>query len=51
MNDMKNILILNTGGTFSSEASGHGLAPSITGEEIKGKLGIVSDEISITVED
>ena len=40
---MKNILILNTGGTFSSEASGHGLAPSITGEEIKGKLGIETD--------
>jgi L-asparaginase len=48
---MKNILILNTGGTFSSQASGHGLAPSITGEEIKAKLGIVSDDISIEVED
>ena len=48
---MKNILILNTGGTFSSEASGHGLAPSITGVEIVQKLGILDDDISISVED
>ena len=48
---MKNILILNTGGTFSSEASGHGLAPSITGDEIVKKLGILDDDISISVED
>ena len=48
---MKNILILNTGGTFSSEASGHGLAPSITGDEIIKKLGILDDDISISVED
>lgn len=48
---MKNILIINTGGTFSSQASGHGLAPSITGEEIMSRLGIVSEDISVTVED
>lgn len=48
---MKNILILNTGGTFSSEASGHGLAPSITGDEIMNRLGMVSEDISITTED
>ena len=48
---MKNILILNTGGTFSSEASGHGLAPSITGDEIVKKLGIVDEDINISVED
>jgi hypothetical protein len=39
--DMKRILILNTGGTFSSQASENGLAPSITGDEILKKLGIV----------
>ena len=48
---MNNILILNTGGTFSSEASGHGLAPSITGDEIVKKLGIVDEDINISVED
>ena len=48
---MKKILILNTGGTFSSEATGHGLGPSIKGEEIITKLGIVSDEIELSVED
>ena len=48
---MKNILILNTGGTFSSEASGHGLAPSITGDEIVKRLGIIDDDINITAED
>lgn len=48
---MKKILIINTGGTFSSEASGHGLAPAITGEEIRARLGMVSDEIFIEAED
>ncbi len=48
---MKNILVINTGGTFSSHESGHGLAPSITGDEILAALGIVSDEIGLTVED
>ena len=48
---MKRILILNTGGTFSSEASEHGLAPSISGDEILRKLGIVSDDIKLTVDD
>lgn len=48
---MKKILILNTGGTFSSEATGHGLMPSITGDEIIKKLGIVSDEMELSVED
>ena len=42
---MKRILILNTGGTFSSQASGHGLAPSISGDEIINKLGIIDDDI------
>ena len=48
---MKNILILNTGGTFSSQASGHGLAPSISGDTILEKLGIISGDISLSVED
>ncbi|MBQ3370988.1 MAG: asparaginase [Mogibacterium sp.] len=48
---MKNILILNTGGTFSSQASENGLAPSITGDEILKKLGIVQEDINLTVED
>lgn len=48
---MKRILILNTGGTFSSQASGHGLAPSISGDEIINKLGIIDDDILLEVED
>ena len=48
---MKKLLIINTGGTFSSEASGHGLAPSITGEEIAARLGNLSEEIQLSVED
>ena len=48
---MKRILILNTGGTFSSQASGHGLAPSISGDEIINKLGITDDDILLEVED
>ena len=48
---MKKILILNTGGTFSSQASGHGLAPSLTGDEILARLGIVSEDISLVVDD
>ena len=48
---MKRILILNTGGTFSSQAFGHGLAPSISGDEIINKLGIIDDDILLEVED
>ena len=48
---MTNILILNTGGTFSSHISEHGLAPSMSGNEILDRLGTVSDEIELTVED
>ena len=48
---MKKILILNTGGTFSSPASGHGLAPSISGDEIISRLGVIDDDIQLEVED
>ena len=48
---MKKILILNTGGTFSSQASGHGLAPSISGDEIISRLGVIDDDIQLEVED
>ncbi len=48
---MKKILILNTGGTFSSQASGHGLAPSMKGDEILSRLGIVDADIELETED
>ena len=48
---MKKILILNTGGTFSSEASGHGLAPSLKGDDIIRAAGLISEDFTLQVED
>ena len=50
-NYMKKIMILNTGGTFSSQTSEHGLAPAIPGTEILDKLGVINKDILLTVED
>lgn len=51
MEEKKRILILNTGGTFSSKMGEHGLAPSISGEEILNVLGDISKDITLEVED
>lgn len=48
---MKKILILNTGGTFSSEASEFGLAPAISGSGILDRVGVISDDIELSAED
>ena len=48
---MKRILILNTGGTFSSRPSDAGLAPSISGPEIVDIAGNISDDIELSAED
>lgn len=48
---MKRILILNTGGTFSSRPSDAGLAPSISGPEIVDIAGRISDDIELCAED
>ena len=48
---MKKILILNTGGTFSSRPSEDGLVPSVSGAEIIRSAGHVSDEIELEAED
>lgn len=48
---MKKILIINTGGTFSSQESGLGLAPSISGERILKAAGVISDDIILEAED
>jgi len=47
----KRILIINTGGTFSSQMSDQGLAPSITGEQIMERLGMIDEEIALEVQD
>ena len=47
----KRILIINTGGTFSSQMSDQGLAPSITGEQILERLGMIDEEIALEVQD
>ena len=36
---MKRILLINTGGTFSSRPGPSGLAPELTGEEITAQIG------------
>lgn len=48
---MKKILILNTGGTFSSQASEMGLAPAISGSGVLDRVGIISPEIELEAED
>ena len=47
---MKRILILNTGGTFSSRPTEDGLVPSVSGAEIIRSAGHVSDEIELAAE-
>ena len=48
---MKNILLMNTGGTFSSTGGEHGLTPTITGERILRELNGFEDTARIEVED
>ena len=48
---MKKILILNTGGTFSSQLSDLGLAPSISGSGILERVGAISEDIELAAED
>ena len=48
---MKKILLINTGGTFSSRPGPSGLAPELTGEEITAQLGGGISEVKLEVED
>lgn len=48
---MKQILILNTGGTFSSRMGEHGLTPSISGKEILNMLQPVRANVNVEIED
>ena len=48
---MKKILIINTGGTFSSQATDDGLAPAIKGSGVLERLGSVSGDIELSAED
>ncbi|MCI8608291.1 MAG: asparaginase [Firmicutes bacterium] len=48
---MKRILVINTGGTFSSRPSDHGLAPSINGDEILSLLGDFDPSVLLDWED
>ena len=48
---MKKILIINTGGTFSSQATDAGLAPAIKGQGILDSVGRISGDIELAAED
>lgn len=48
---MNKILIINTGGTFSSQASEMGLTPAITGAAILEEACMIPGEFDLTVED
>ncbi|WP_346908372.1 asparaginase [Faecalicatena orotica] len=48
---MKKILIINTGGTFSSVENGSGLAPGISGEQITDLLSPEPDMCRLKIED
>ena len=45
--DLKNILLLTTGGTIASTQGDNGLAPSISGEQLLARIGPVGCEITI----
>ncbi|MDE7245962.1 MAG: asparaginase [Oscillospiraceae bacterium] len=48
---MKKILMINTGGTFSSRPGPHGLTPQMSSEEILGHLGKGSTDVQLDLED
>lgn len=48
---MKKILIINTGGTFSSVESSNGLAPGISAEQIADIIGSSFDGCQLVIED
>ena len=48
---MKRILLINTGGTFSSRPGPSGLAPELTGEEITAQIGGGISKVKLEVED
>lgn len=48
---MKNILIINTGGTFSSRKGVYGFAPEIKSDEITPRLGILDPTLHVSAED
>lgn len=45
------IAVLNTGGTFSSVKTENGLAPMLSGEELKKEIGSLGEETELAVED
>lgn len=48
---MKKILLINTGGTFSSVESTNGLTPGIFGKQITDVIGPGLDECQLMIED
>lgn len=48
---MKNILLINTGGTFSSRPGDHGLSPELTSGDICNLIGEFDSALSIVAED
>ena len=48
---MKNILLINTGGTFSSRPGDHGLSPELTSGDICNLIGEFDPALSIVAED
>ncbi len=47
---MKQIVVINTGGTFASRQTGNGLAPQISASELESLLG-VQEDVSLSIED
>ena len=48
---MKNILLINTGGTFSSRPGEHGLIPELASGDICNLIGEFDPALSIVAED
>ena len=48
---MKQIVVINTGGTFSFLTTEHGLAPGLSAEELKSKVGKMDPNIMLIMED
>ena len=48
---MKNILLINTGGTFSSRPGDHGLSPELASGDICNLIGEFDPALSIVAED
>ena len=48
---MKRIVMINTGGTFSSQRGENGLSPKLTGTQIRNFLGEFEEDLELSTED